>query len=182
MDNKSSLSERDVITKFIIPSIEASGWDKQSQIREEVSFTAGRIFVKGKLTKRGQKKRADIIIYYKSNIPVAVVEAKDNKHTVGAGMQQALEYATTLDIPVSISSNGDGFVIQYRKNCGPKMQIENQLFQKTQISTTSQHLQNFGNVTSDTTILKQKKRKKLLFAHISLMQRGVHPVTISELQ
>ena len=120
MDTKSSLSERDVITKFIIPSIEASGWDKQSQIREEVSFTAGRIFVKGKLTKRGKKKRADIIIYYKPNIPVAVVEAKDNKHTVGAGMQQALEYANTLDIPVAISSNGDGFVIQYRKNCGPQ--------------------------------------------------------------
>ena len=117
MDSKRDLSERDIITKYILPAIEASGWDKQTQIREEVSFTAGRIFVKGKLTKRGEKKRADIIIYYKSNIPVAVVEAKDNKHTVGAGMQQALEYANTLDIPVAISSNGDGFVIQYRKNC-----------------------------------------------------------------
>ena len=118
METKCSLSERDIITKYILPAIEASGWDKRNQIREEVSFTAGRIFVKGKLTKRGEKKRADIIIYYKSNIPVAVVEAKDNKHTVGAGMQQALEYADTLDIPVAISSNGDGFVIQYRRNCG----------------------------------------------------------------
>ena len=118
MDNKSSLSERDIITKYILPAIEQSGWNKQTQIREEVTFTAGRIFVKGKKTKRGEKKRADIIIYYKPNIPVAVVEAKDNKHTVGAGMQQALEYANTLDIPVAISSNGDGFVIQYRKNCG----------------------------------------------------------------
>lgn len=118
MDTKSGLSERDIITKYILPAIEASGWDKQSQIREEVSFTAGRIFVKGKKAKRGEKKRADIIIYYKPNIPVAVVEAKDNKHTVGAGMQQALEYAGTLDIPVAIASNGDGFVIQYRKNCG----------------------------------------------------------------
>ena len=120
MDNKSSLSERDIITKYILPAIEQSGWNKQTQIREEVTFTAGRIFVKGKKTKRGEKKRADIIIYYKTNIPVAVVEAKDNTHTVGAGMQQALEYAGTLDIPVAISSNGDGFVIQYRKNCGPK--------------------------------------------------------------
>lgn len=118
MNTKGGLSERDIITKYIIPAIEASGWDKQTQIREEVSFTAGRVFVKGKLTKRGEKKRADIIIYYKSNIPVAVAEAKDNKHAVGAGMQQALEYASTLDIPVAISSNGDGFVIQYRKNCG----------------------------------------------------------------
>lgn len=120
MDNKSSLSERDIITKYILPAIEQSGWNKQTQIREEVTFTAGRIFVKGKKTKRGEKKRADIIIYYKPNIPVAVVEAKDNTHTIGAGMQQALEYAGTLDIPVAISSNGDGFVIQYRKNCGPK--------------------------------------------------------------
>ena len=118
MNTKGGLSERDIITKYIIPAIEASGWDKQTQVREEVSFTAGRIFVKGKLAKRGEKKRADIIIYYKLNIPVAVVEAKDNKHAVGAGMQQALEYASTLDIPVAISSNGDGFVIQYRKNCG----------------------------------------------------------------
>lgn len=118
MDTKSGLSERDIITKYILPAIEASGWDKQTQIREEVSFTAGRIFVKGKKAKRGEKKRADIIIYYKPNIPVAVVEAKDNKHPMGAGMQQALEYAGTLDIPVAIASNGDGFVIQYRKNCG----------------------------------------------------------------
>ncbi|MBQ1627677.1 MAG: DEAD/DEAH box helicase family protein [Treponema sp.] len=118
MDSKKSLSERDIITKYILPAIEQSGWNKQIQIREEVTFTAGRIFVKGKKTKRGEKKRADIIIYYKPNIPVAVVEAKDNTHTVGAGMQQALEYAGTLDIPVAISSNGDGFVIQYRKNCG----------------------------------------------------------------
>ena len=118
MDAKKALSERDIITKYILPAIEASGWDKQTQIREEVSFTAGRIFVKGKKAKRGEKKRADIIIYYKPNIPVAVVEAKDNKHAVGAGMQQALEYAGTLDIPVAIASNGDGFVIQYRKNCG----------------------------------------------------------------
>ena len=120
MDYKSSLSERDIITKYILPAIEQSGWNKQIQIREEVTFTAGRIFVKGKKTKRGEKKRADIILYYKPNIPVAVVEAKDNTHTIGAGMQQALEYAGTLDIPVAISSNGDGFVIQYRKNCGPQ--------------------------------------------------------------
>ena len=117
-DTKKSMSERDTITKYILPAIEASGWDMQSQIREEVTFTAGRIFVKGRQTKRGEKKRADIILYYKPNIPVAVIEAKDNNHSVGAGLQQALGYAETLDIPVAISSNGDGFVIQYRKNCG----------------------------------------------------------------
>ena len=119
MGEKHNLSERDIVTKFIIPAIEESGWNKQTQLREEVSFTNGRIFVKGKKTKRGEKKRADIILYYKPNIPVAVVEAKDNKHSVGDGMQQALDYAETLDIPVAISSNGDGFLIKYRKNCGP---------------------------------------------------------------
>ena len=110
-------SERDIISKYILPAIEKSGWTK-SQYREEVTFTAGRIFVKGRQTKRGDKKRADIILYYKPNIPVAVVEAKDETHTMGAGLQQALEYAETLDVPVAISSNGKGFVVQYRKNCG----------------------------------------------------------------
>ena len=87
-------------------------------MKEEVSFTDGRIFVKGRKTKRGIRKRADIILYYKANIPVAVIEAKDNNHAAGAGMQQALEYAEMLDIPVAVASNGDGFVIQYRNNCG----------------------------------------------------------------
>ena len=113
-----NLSERDIITKYILPAIESSGWNKQTQLREELSFTAGRIFVKGRQTKRGEKKRADIVLYYKPNIPVAVIEAKDGTHSVGAGLQQALGYAETLDIPVAISSNGSGFVIQYRKNCG----------------------------------------------------------------
>ena len=116
MVSTQSLSERDIITKCILPAIAKSGW-AQSQIREEVTFTAGRIFVKGRQTKRGERKRADIILYYKPNIPVAVVEAKDGTHSAGTGLQQALGYAETLDIPVAISSNGSGFVIQYRKNC-----------------------------------------------------------------
>ena len=119
MGLEAKLSERDVITKFILPEIEQAGWNKLSQIREEVSFTDGRIFVKGKKTKRGKVKRADIILFYKPNIPVAVLEAKEKNHSCGDGMQQALEYANILDIPVAISSNGTGSVIQYRKNCGP---------------------------------------------------------------
>lgn len=115
---KKALSERDIISKYILPAIEQSGWNRQTQMKEEVAFTDGRIFVKGKKTKRGMRKRADIILYYKANIPVAVVEAKDNNHAAGAGMQQALEYAEMLDIPVAVASNGDGFVIQYRNNCG----------------------------------------------------------------
>jgi type I restriction enzyme R subunit len=108
--NKKSLSERDICTKFITPSIVAAGWDLDTQIREEVGFTDGRIYVRGKIHARGAKKRADHILYYKPNIPLAVIEAKDNNHSIGAGMQQALGYAESLDIPFVFSSNGDAFL------------------------------------------------------------------------
>ena len=85
-----------------------------TQIREEVSFTKGRIIVRGKLVTRGKGKRADYILYYQPNLPIAVIEAKDNNHAVGDGLQQALEYAVTLDIPFVFSSNGDGFVFHDR--------------------------------------------------------------------
>lgn len=114
MIDKKSLSERDICTKFITPAIEKAGWDKITQLLEEVSFTDGKIYVRGKLTTRGAQKRADYILYYKPNIPIAIVEAKDNKHSVRAGMQQALEYARILDIPCVFSSNGDGFVFHDR--------------------------------------------------------------------
>ncbi|MFA6294303.1 MAG: DEAD/DEAH box helicase family protein [Victivallales bacterium] len=117
MDLK-SLSERDICTKFITPAIEKSGWDKLKQIREEVSFTDGRIYVRGHLTTRGKMKRADYILYYKPNIPIAIIEAKDNNHTLGAGIQQALNYAEILDIPSVFSSNGDGFVFHDRTTSG----------------------------------------------------------------
>ena len=73
-----------------------------TQIREEVSFTKGRIIVRGKLVTRGKAKRADYVLYYKPNIPIAVIEAKDNNHSVGDGMQQALDYAETLEHPVRL--------------------------------------------------------------------------------
>ncbi len=88
------------------------------QIREEVSFTKGRIIVRGKLVSRGKASRADYLLYYKPNIPLAVIEAKDNTHSVGDGIQQALEYAKTLDIPFVFSSNGDGFVFHDRTGTG----------------------------------------------------------------
>lgn len=108
--NKKSLSERDICTKFITPSLVAAGWDVHAQIREEVGFTDGRIYVRGKIHARGSKKRVDYILYYKPNIPLAIIEAKDNNQTLGAGMQQALGYATPLDVPFVFSSNGDGFL------------------------------------------------------------------------
>ena len=112
--NKKSFSERDICTKYITPALEKSGWDKQLQILEEVSFTDGKIYVRGKFTTRGKRKRADYILYYKPNIPIAIIEAKDNKHSIRAGIQQALDYARILDIPCVFSSNGDGFLFHDR--------------------------------------------------------------------
>lgn len=111
---KKHLSERDICSKFITPAITNAGWDLHTQIREEVSFTKGRIIVRGKLHSRGKQKRADYILYYKTNIPIAIIEAKDNSHNVGAGMQQALNYAETLEIPFVFSSNGNAFLLNDR--------------------------------------------------------------------
>ena len=108
--NKKNLSERDICTKFINPALQKAGWDMLKQVREEVSFTDGRIIVQGKLHTRCTRKRADYILYYKPNIPIAIIEAKDNKHAVGDGMQQALEYSEILQIPFVFTSNGDSFV------------------------------------------------------------------------
>jgi len=114
---KKTLSERDICTKFITPAIAKAGWDTLSQIREEVGFTKGRIIVRGRLVTRGKAKRADYILYYKPNIPIALIEAKDNNRAVGDGMQQGLAYAATLDIPFVFSSNGDAFPSPRRMMC-----------------------------------------------------------------
>jgi len=124
MVDKKSLSERDICTKFITPALTAAGWDLHSQIREEVSFTKGRIIVRGKLHTRGEQKRADYILYYKSNIPLAVIEAKTNSYSVGAGMQQALNYAETLGVPFVFSSNGDAFLMHDRTGLADKTEQE----------------------------------------------------------
>src|SRR5437868_5632818 len=110
MVDKRSLSERDICTKYITPAIVKAGWDVHTQFLEEVSFTAGKILVKGRLHTRGTAKRADYILYFKPNIPIAIIEAKDNKHSIRAGLQQALDYSQILDIPFVFSSNGDGFL------------------------------------------------------------------------
>ncbi len=112
--DKRSLTERDICTKFILPAVKRAGWDEMLQVREEVYFTKGRIIVRGKLVTRGKAKKADFVLYYKPNIPIALIEAKDNNHSVGDGMQQGLDYAATLDIPFVFSSNGDGFVFHDR--------------------------------------------------------------------
>jgi type I restriction enzyme, R subunit len=113
--NKKYLSERDICSKFITPALVAGGkWDLMTQIREEVSFTKGRVLVRGKKSSRGEAKRADYVLSYKPGIRLAVLEAKDNNHPVGGGMQQALEYGDTLDVPFVFSSNGDAFIFHDR--------------------------------------------------------------------
>jgi len=104
------LSERDVCTQLITPAIERAGWDLESQVREEVRLTDGKVMVRGKLVARGKSKRADYVLYLKPGVPLAVVEAKDLNHQVGDGMQQALEYARMLGVPFALSSNGTGFL------------------------------------------------------------------------
>ena len=108
--NKKDLSERDICTKFITPALTAAGWDINSQVREQVFLTDGQVIVRGRMVRRGERKFADYVLFYKPNIPIAVVEAKDNTHRVGDGMQQALTYAEMLGVPSVYSSNGDGFL------------------------------------------------------------------------
>lgn len=112
--DKTQLSESDICDKFIRPAMEKAGWNGLDQIFREYPLRAGRVVVRGNKAYRDKSTvlRADYALFYKANIPLAVVEAKDNQHAVGAGMGQALNYAQLLDVPFSFSSNGDGFVFR----------------------------------------------------------------------
>ena len=110
MFDKKSLSETDIRTKYITPAIVNAGWNPMSQMREEYAVTKGRIIARGKTCKREIPLKADYVLFYKPNKPIAIVEAKDNKHTMADGMQQALQYASMMNVPFVFSSNGDGFV------------------------------------------------------------------------
>jgi len=128
--DKRILSERDICTKFITPAIQQAGW-RQQDFREEVRLTDGRVMVRGNLAARiknpdvkGGPKRADYVLYACSSIPIAIVEAKQNKFPVGHGMQQALTYAELLDAPFAISSNGDGFLLHDRTGLSQPVERE----------------------------------------------------------
>lgn len=112
--DKKQLSEQDICTKFITPALVQAGWDVHTQVREEVSFTNGRILVLGRLHSRSESRRTDYVLYHQPNLPLAVIQAKDNKHSLGDGTQQALGYADTLQVPFVFSSNGDGFLFNDR--------------------------------------------------------------------
>lgn len=125
MATKKDLSENSIYTHYVLPALTKAGWDLQTQIREEVFFTDGQIQVTGHQTKRGARKFADVILYYKSHLPVAIIEVKKNTLSIGSGMQQALAYGEILDIPVVFSTNGDGFIEHDRS--GDSASIEREL-------------------------------------------------------
>lgn len=124
MEDKKKLSEEDIKNRHITPAMEKAGWRKE-QMRMEFLFTDGRVILDGKKGKRGTRKKADYLLYYRSlnsNFPLAIVEAKDNNHTPAAGIQQAINYANILDIPFVFSSNGDSFV-EYDRKTGFEKEI-----------------------------------------------------------
>ena len=114
--DKRKLSETDIITKFIMPAVKSAGWNVMTQIRQEVKLRDGKVIVRGQLGVRKTVKSADIVLYLKPNIPLAVIEAKANKHEIGKGMQQGLDYARLLEVPFVFASNGDGFVFHDKTN------------------------------------------------------------------
>ena len=110
--NKKNLSERDICTKFINPAIQKAGWNMRTQVREEVSFTDGRIIVQGKMHTRGKSKRADYILYYKSNIPITIIEAKDNKKAVEEKVNSLMGLCDALEQEVQQSQQHSEMMMQ----------------------------------------------------------------------
>lgn len=122
--DKKALTETDIRTKYITPAIGNARWDLMSQVFEEHYFTKGRVVVRGKTVVRGEASKADYLLFYKPDLALAIIEAKDNTHAVGDGMQQALAYAETLDIPFAYSSNGDAFLEHDRTVAGGTVERE----------------------------------------------------------
>lgn len=115
-------SERGICSKFITPALKNCKWDDVTQNREEVSFTQGRITVRGELVSLGKAEWANDILFYKPNIPIALIEDKRNTYAIAEGMQQALESAEILKIPFVFSSNGDGPVFHFSTGTGAELE------------------------------------------------------------
>lgn len=115
-DEKQKLSEIDICDLFITPAIQKAGWDQFKQIRREVTLTPGPVIVRGNMSSRNKKKKkfADYVLSWQPGLPLAIVEAKENKHAISGGLQQALGYAEILELPSAFSSNGDGFASHNR--------------------------------------------------------------------
>lgn len=141
--NKKDLSEADIKEKFITPALTNAGWDEHTQLGREIFFTDGRIYVKGKITARGRRKFADYILFYKPNVPIAIIEAKDNNHSVKAGIQQALGYANTLASLLCLVVTGAVFISTTK-------QLQAETLKPRFQMTNSQVLNNFGRNTKNT--------------------------------
>ncbi len=152
--DKKSLSEMDIRTKFITPAIISAGWSSFSQMREEYKVTNGRIIARGKICKREAPLKADYVLFYKPNKPIAIIEAKDNNHTMADGMQQALHYADMMDVPFVFSSNGDGFVFHNKFITEGPAEINLSLdeFPSPETLWTMYHEQNHISPVQDTVI------------------------------
>lgn len=122
--NKAALTEADIISKYLLPAIKDAGWDDLTQIRQEVKLRDGKVVVRGQMAARKKVKSADIVLYHKMGLPLAVIEAKANKHEIGKGMQQGLDYARLLDVPFIFASNGDGFIFHDKTN---SQQLESEI-------------------------------------------------------
>ncbi|MFD5830286.1 EcoAI/FtnUII family type I restriction enzme subunit R [Lentzea sp. NPDC060358] len=120
----SQWTEAEVRTRRITPALSAAGWPLDSFREEFYYFTDGRIQIVGKTGRRKKPKRVDYLLEYRPNLPIALVEAKDNNHEVGDGMQQAIEYAEHLDVPSVFTSNGDSFVWHDRTGQRDEVEVE----------------------------------------------------------
>ena len=106
---KQQMTEEDIKLNFITPALLNKGWQNKITLETAVKLTDGKVNLKGNLTFREPAKKADYLLYISANNPIAVVEAKDNNHSISYGLQQAMTYAQMLDLPFAFSSNGDGF-------------------------------------------------------------------------
>jgi len=127
-EEKQKLTESDICDLFITPAIKEAGWDQLRQIRREFALTPGPVVVRGNMSSRNKKRsrRADYMLQWEPGMPIAIVEAKDNTHSVSHGMQQALSYAEILEVPSAFSSNGDGFA-SHNKTATSGEEIETEL-------------------------------------------------------
>ena len=107
--NKKEMTEEDIKLNYITPALLTSGWKDKITMETKVKFTDGKINLRGNIVSREAPKKADYVLYINANNPIAIVEAKDNAHSVSHGLQQAMIYAQILDVPFAYSSNGDGF-------------------------------------------------------------------------
>ena len=108
--DKKQMSEEDIKLNYITPALMDKGWKNKITMETKIQFTDGKINIRGNLVSRERPKKADYILYISSNNPLAIIEAKANNYSISYGLQQAKDYAQTLDIPFAYSSNGDGFM------------------------------------------------------------------------